>query len=159
MPQLPIANADKENLAPHISNLLRSYYQLTGLHLIEPNDDASMMAELVNDAPFVVVSHGLEDDPILNYGNRCALKLFAMSWDEFTHTPSRYTAEAPNREERERLLNNVTANGYIDDYSGIRISSNRKRFRITQATVWNVYNLEGEKIGQAATFSEWCYLE
>ncbi len=163
MPHLPKPrpkpSASNEYLAPHVSHLLRSYHQLTGRHLIEPTDDATKMAELVNDAPFFVASHGLEKDPILNYGNRCALELFAMSWHEFTRTPSRYTAEAPIREERERLLNNVTAKGYIDDYSGVRISSDGKRFRITQATVWNVYDLEGDKIGQAATFSEWSHLE
>ena len=126
---------------------------------MEPTDDASQMVKLVNDAPFVIVSHGLEEDPILNYGNRCALALFAMSRDEFTRTPSRYTAEAPNREERERLLKNVTAKGYIDDYSGVRVSSEGKRFRITQAIVWNVSDDEGKKIGQAATFSNWVHLE
>ena len=82
-----------------------------------------------------------------------------MSWETFTSTPSRYTAEAPKREERERLLKNVTEKGYIDNYSGIRISADGQRFRIDKATVWNVFDLDGQKIGQAATFSEWKYLE
>ena len=53
-------------------------------------------------------------------------------------TPSRLTAEAPNREERARLLAAVTTRGFIDDYSGIRISNTGRRFRIAQATVWNL---------------------
>ena len=38
-------------------------------------------------------------------------------------------AEAPLREERARLLAAVAANGFIDDYSGIRISKSGRRFR------------------------------
>jgi len=30
------------------------------------------------EAPFVLISHGTEDDPILNYGNRVALWLWQM---------------------------------------------------------------------------------
>ena len=113
------------------------------------------MAKRVDEAPFFVASHGLETDPVLDYGNRCALELFAMNWEEFTQTPSRLTAEAPNRAERERLLTSVTEKGFTDDYSGVRISADGKRFRIHQATVWNVTDKSGVKIGQAATFSEW----
>ena len=78
-----------------------------------------------------------------------------MSWEEFTATPSRYTAAAPNREERARLLAEVTKNRFIDNYSGIRISSTGKRFRIKQATVWNLMDPNGNNAGQAATFSHW----
>ena len=54
--------------------------------------------------PFVVASHGLQDDPILNYGNQVALDLWEMNWEQFTQTPSRLTAEPVNREERARML-------------------------------------------------------
>ncbi len=81
-----------------------------------------------------------------------------MSWDELTRTPSRLTAEAPNREERARLLAAVTAHGFIDDYSGIRISKTGRRFRIAQATVWNLLDEHGIYAGQAAMFSRWEFL-
>jgi len=143
--------------ATHVSSILRSYHDLTGRHLISPTAAESSIeaARTLNEAPFFVASHGLEDDPVLNYGNLCALDLFAMRWDDFTQTPSRYTAEAPNRVERERLLKAVSEKGFIDDYSGVRISSDGRRFRIHQATVWNVFDESGEKTGQAATFSDW----
>jgi hypothetical protein len=108
--------------------------------------------------PFVLVSHGTEEDPVLNYGNAAALKLWEMSWEELTRTPSRLTAEAPNREERARLLAAVTKNGFIDDYSGIRISQTGRRFRIAQATVWNLLDEKGNYAGQAAKFSHWEFL-
>lgn len=136
----------------HVRNILDSYHRLTGKELL--NSDRSVAGNLFN-APFVLVAHGCEPDPVLNYGNACALKLWEMDWPEFTRTPSRYTAEAPNREERARLLAEVTTNGFISNYSGIRISKTGARFRINRATVWNVSNELGERCGQAATFSEW----
>jgi len=66
--------------------------------------------------------------------------------------------EAPNREERARLLAAVTARGFIDDYSGIRISKTGRRFRIAQATVWNLLDEHGRYAGQAAMFSRWEFL-
>ena len=106
----------------------------------------------------MLVAHGTEADPVLNYGNAAALALWEMSWVELTQTPSRLTAEAPNREERSRLLAAVTANGFIDDYSGIRISKTGRRFRIAQATVWNLLDERGKYSGQAAMFSRWEFL-
>jgi hypothetical protein len=115
-------------------------------------------AEKIFHAPFVLVSHGTEADPVLNYGNAAALALWEMSWEELTRTPSRLTAEALNREERARLLAAVTARGFIDDYSGIRISKTGRRFRIAQATVWNLISESGRPAGQAAMFSRWEFL-
>jgi predicted DNA-binding protein (UPF0251 family) len=95
---------------------------------------------------------------VLNYGNRAALALWEMSWQELTRTPSRRTAEAPNRAERARLLVAVTERGFIDDYNGVRISRTGRRFHIARATVWNLLTEEGARCGQAAMFSEWNFL-
>ncbi|MDQ0062768.1 MEKHLA domain-containing protein [Paenibacillus harenae] len=53
----------------------------------------------------------------------------------------------------------VTAYGYVDDYTSIRISSTGRRFYIKQATVWNVIDEAGVYRGQAATFTEYSYIE
>lgn len=145
-------------LITHIQRLLDSHRHFTGRELIERSGDPAEEAERIHRAPFVVASHGGEADPILNYGNLQALSLWEMEWAAFTRTPSRRTAEAPRREERQRLLDAVTRDGYIDDYSGVRISSSGRRFRIERATVWNLIDEAGEPIGQAATFGGWEYL-
>lgn len=140
--------------------IVRSLKHWTGRDLLAGigNLSGEELAEKIFHAPFVLVSHGTEADPVLNYGNQAALNLWEMTWEELTRTPSRLTAEAPNREERARLLAAVTANGFIDDYAGIRISKNGRRFRIAQATVWNLLNEQGNHAGQAATFSHWEFL-
>jgi hypothetical protein len=149
---------DKIWLAAHVSCLLRSFHELTGRHLVPPCCGSAETAVLPNEAPFFVASHGLEEDPVLDFGNLFALDLFEMSWQEFVKTPSRLTAEAPNRAERQRLLDSVAHTGLIDDYSGIRISSTGRRFRICNATVWSVTDPSGKKTGQAATFSDWEFI-
>jgi hypothetical protein len=102
-----------------------------------------------------VVSHNTDRDPIFNYANQTAMRLFDMSWIEFTRLPSRLSAEAINREERARLMLRVTRDGFIDDYRGVRISAGGRRFEIINATVWNLVDAEGEYRGQAAAFHHW----
>jgi hypothetical protein len=115
-------------------------------------------AERLFTSPFVVASHGPENDPKLNYGNQTALDLWEMDWEQFTQTPSRLTAEPVNREERARMLEQAKTHGYISDYRGIRISHSGKRFLVERATVWNLHKPDGTPLGQAATFSDWTFL-
>jgi hypothetical protein len=142
----------------HTQILARSLRHWTGRELLPGVSELAELAQKVFEARFVVVSHGTEADPVLNYGNRAALALWEMTWEELTRTPSRLTAEAPNREERARLLEAVTRRGFIDDYSGVRITKSGKRFRISRATVWNLLTEKNEPCGQAAMFSEWKFL-
>lgn len=149
---------ETETVIAHSVCLARSMRELTGRELLPGVTDPRELARQLYEAPFVVVSHGTQADPVLNYGNRRALDLWEMTWEELTRTPSRFTAEAPNREERARLLAEVTAHGFIDDYAGVRISKNGRRFRIHRATVWNLRNEQGAYCGQAATFATWDFL-
>ena len=138
--------------------LARSLRHWTGRELLPGFSEPAELAQKVFEAPFVVVSHGTEADPILNYGNAAALALWEMTWEELTRTPSRLTSEAPNREERTRLLDAVTKRGFIDDYSGVRISKSGRRFRIRRATVWNLLTADSKPCGQAAMFDKWEFI-
>jgi MEKHLA domain. len=93
--------------------LLDSYRHWLGAELIERTEGAAEQARRLFEVPFVVVSHGAEPDPILNYGNQVALDLWEVSWEQFTTTPSRLTAEADNRPERERMLAQARARGFM----------------------------------------------
>jgi hypothetical protein len=135
--------------------LLDSYRHWMGTDLIERTSDPQQQARMLFEACFVVVSHGVEADPILNYGNQIALGLWELSWNQFIKTPSRLTAEPDDRAERERMLTQARAKGYFDGYRGMRISSTGRRFLVEQALIWNVIDPAGNPIGQAATFSQW----
>lgn len=147
-----------ETVIAHSAVLARSFRRFTGRELLPGLFNPEGLARNLFQSPFVLVSHGTETDPILNYGNAAALALWEMPWEEFTSTPSRLTAEAPNRAERARLLAAVAADGFIDDYSGVRISKTGRRFRIAQATVWNLVTESGDPCGQAATFQKWEFM-
>lgn len=132
--------------------LCASYRTFTGEELLpDTTDDESLIVQLFN-APFAVVSHGTETDPIFNFGNRFALNCFEISWNDFVKLPSRKSAEPLNREMRAALMKQVTENGYIDNYSGVRISAKGNRFIIENTTIWNVVDDAGVYHGQAAMF-------
>jgi hypothetical protein len=141
-----------------VAPLLDSYARWTGKPLIARRTTPHADALALFRAPFVVVSHGMEPDPILNFGNRAALELWETDWIEFTRTPSRLTAEPMNRAERETMLQRAASHGFIADYRGVRISMKGRRFLVEDALVWNVMDAHGAVKGQAATFSTWRFL-
>lgn len=138
--------------------ILESYRHWIGEELVSHSSDLEETAQLLFEAPFVVVSHGLGKDPVLNYGNRKALELWEMTWDSFIQTPSRLTAEILSRPERAAMLKKVSASGFSRDYRGVRVSSSGRRFRIEQAVIWNILDEKKRPFGQAAAFQQWTYL-
>ncbi len=140
-------------------HILDSYERLVGHQLIERLGSEADQAESLFTAPFVVVSHGTEVDPLLNYANAAALQLWKISISTLLETPSRMTAEAMHRDERAELLERTTRDGYVDDYRGIRIATDGQRFLIDRATVWNLTDKSGHYAGQAATFDQWTTLD
>jgi hypothetical protein len=143
------------NDSEHVRLLLDSFARLLGRELIPREGAGAEQAERLFRAPFVVVSHGTEADPLLDYGNAAALVLWEMTPEELRRTPSRLTAEPVHRDERARLLERTRRDGYVDDYTGVRVSKTGKRFRIERAIVWNVTDVAGVHRGQAATFDRW----
>ncbi len=139
--------------------LANSFEKLTGNPLIAQQYTPEQLAEALFFAPFALVSHGTQSDPIFNYGNQVALKLWEISWDNLLKMPSRLSAEEINREARAIMLQQAAKDGYIDNYRGVRISSTGKRFLVEKAIVWNLQDRSGNKCGQAATFSDWTFLE
>ena len=146
---------DRPDRVVHTQLLLDSFARLMGRELIPRDGSPLAQAQRLFESPFVVVSHGTEADPVLNYANATALTLWEMDWASFVQTPSRLTAEPMHRDERARLLERTRRNGFVDDYQGIRISRSGRRFRIEQAIVWNLTDAAGQLRGQAATFHDW----
>ncbi|MGQ0695098.1 MAG: MEKHLA domain-containing protein [Nitrospiraceae bacterium] len=135
--------------------LLDSFHHWIGRDLLERNGSPTMQAQALFDSPFVVISHGTESDPILNYANQAGLDLWEMTWEQLIRTPSRQTAEPVNQEERIRMLVLAEEQGYFEGYRGVRISETGRRFLVVGATVWNVLDHQSRRVGQAATFSNW----
>jgi len=137
---------------------LDSYRHWIGRELVERYDEPEIQARALFESPLVVVSHGTEADPILNYGNQTALDLWQLTWEQLIKTPSRLTAEPVNRAEREWMLEQARTRGFIDNYRGVRISGTGRRFLVENALIWNVLDANHHRIGQAATFTRWTLL-
>jgi MEKHLA domain len=138
--------------------LLNSFRRWIGRELLERAGGPDYEAHALFQAPFVVVSHGMEEDPVLNYGNQVALELWELTWEQLVTTPSRLTAEPVNRAEREWMLEQARSRGYLDTYRGVRITSTGRRFLVENALIWNVVDTDGQRVGQAATFAQWTWL-
>ena len=132
--------------------LLDSYEKLLGKELIKRNGSPLHQSKALFLAPLVVVSHGTQSDPILNYGNQLALDLWELTWDSFISTPSSLTAEPVKRETRQQMLSRVKMLGFVENYQDVRISSTGKRFLASFVTVWNLADAQNHFCGQAATF-------
>ncbi len=138
-------------------NLLSdSHLRLTGVPLLDqPMRDTDAARWLYEDAPFCVVAHDTDADPRFVYANKAAQRCFEYSWAEMTALRSRLSAEHPNRQEREHLLEAVRTQGFATGYRGLRIAKSGRRFWIENVTVWNLVDHDGIYRGQAATYRRW----
>jgi hypothetical protein len=71
----------------HAERLRRTFHALTGRDLIDPTLSPEAAAEALFHAPFVILSHNAAADPLLTYGHRAALDLFALTWEEPRASP------------------------------------------------------------------------
>ncbi|MCL9781660.1 MEKHLA domain-containing protein [Vibrio sp. S4M6] len=140
----------------HGNIIAQNYFAITNDHLC-PSTQKTIIEDMW-EAPFAILSHGTQPDPIFNFANKTAQHLFEMDFATFTQTPSRYSAEPIQQEERDRLLARVANKGYIDDYCGVRISSSGKRFRVENALVFNLIDDQKRYYGQAAILRHWQFL-
>ncbi len=129
--------------------LTTSYRRLTGTPLVPPGCDATW---LYYEAPFAVLAHNTDPDPRFIYANKAAQACFEYSREEFITLPSRLSAQAPERAERQRLLEAVARNGYLRGYRGMRIAKSGRRFWIEAGVIWQLVDAAGISHGQAATF-------
>lgn len=149
MPPVPALYREPERAA-RIALIAQSHARLLGEPLVAPEGD--VVAALWSSSR-VILAHGTEPDPLFFFGNAAALAAFETDVESLVRMPSRLSAEAPLREERQALLDRVNANGFIDDYAGVRISVKGRRFRIGPAIVWNLLDAQGRQHGQAACFT------
>ncbi len=148
----------QETIIRHTQRLLHSYQHWMGQSLFDLTASPEDIAYGLFEAPFVVVSHGIEADPIFNYANRKALELWELSWTEFIQMHSRKSAEEVLQKDRESFIVEAANKGFIRNYSGIRISSTGKRFWIKNTVLWNVLDENKQRCGQAASCSNWQYV-
>mmetsp|Transcript_27119 Transcript_27119/g.51378 ORF Transcript_27119/g.51378 Transcript_27119/m.51378 type:complete len:205 (+) Transcript_27119:113-727(+) len=130
----------------HLTLLSESYSTLTST----PFPLSGLSPSSIHSSPtHILLSHDTSPSPLFTYANLLAQSTFKSS---LIGIESKYSASTSIQPSREDLLNRVTAHGYVDDYEGVRVDSEGNEFMIKNATVWNLVDYEGVKIGQAAMF-------
>lgn len=151
----PEPGEDNAWLRDHAALLIRCHRHWLGRELVDPGLSPEAAARTLYHAPFVVLAHDATADPAFTYANLAAQRLFEMPWGQIVGLASRRSAEPDGQAERARLLERVRRQGYIDDYSGVRVSASGRRFLIRRATVWNLFDAADKPCGQAAAFADW----
>ena len=96
---------------------------------------------------FPIASH--DANGFFNYLNKAALSLFKVTKDQVIGRSTTMTAPKSEQKQRNELLNQVNSHGFIDNYKGIRVTSDGELFQIEDATIWNVVDKNSHKMGQA----------
>ena len=136
--------------AAHARLLTTSYARILGRALYRYAEPQALYH-----APFPILSHSTDADPVLTYGNLAAQELWQMGWDQMVGMPSRLTAEPQHQAARAAMFERMRKQGYIDDYAGIRISATGQRFEIRNAVIWTLLDAGGHKHGEAASFCDY----
>ncbi|MEH3024409.1 MAG: MEKHLA domain-containing protein [Pseudomonas oryzihabitans] len=145
-------------MSAHDLNLLplleASYRHWLGQPLPRPVGlpEAEVPAWLHERAPYALLAHGTESDPLFCYANRQALSCFGYPRVQFIGMPSRYSASPKDRAARQRLMETVAHQGFATDYEGWRVDRAGRSFKIHAGVVWNLLDREGQRLGQAALF-------
>lgn len=144
--------ADLSNDAAFFDLLTDSYARLVGAPLVASGQGPDW---LYREAPFAVLAHNTDPDPRFVYANHTAQRCFEYPWEEFVTLPSRLSAEAPDRSERQALLDAVNERGYMAGYRGWRVAKSGRHFVIEDGIVWQLADRHGVVHGQAAVFPRW----
>lgn len=133
--------------------LVDSYERWLNQPLVDPMlTDEQAIRWLYQEAPFGLLAHNTQADPLFIYGNLAAQRCFEYSWDELLQLPSRMSAPPQQVEDRRQFLEQVTKQGFATGYRGLRTSKSARNFWINDGTVWLLVDQAGVLRGQAAMF-------
>lgn len=143
-----------------VEGILTSHQRAFGRPLLAgtgPIRDPRQAAQELFAATTVVLAHDGGADPRFVYANGAALRLWRRPWREMVGLPSRLSAAPAQRGERSAALARAQREA-IADYSGLRVDSRGRPFRLEGARLWTLLDTRGHPRGQAAAFARWWWL-
>lgn len=146
------------SIIAHSKLLQDSFLHWTKNFLVNKQLNQLGLAQALYESPRVILSHGTQADPIFNYANLAAQKLWGFSWEEFLKMPSRLSAEPIELADRNELFRKTNQYGFASDYTGVRITKEGRRFLIKDAVLWTVIDGAGIHYGHAVVFENWEFI-
>eukprot|EP00977_Amphora_coffeiformis_P013038 scaffold3339_cov174-Amphora_coffeaeformis.AAC.6 len=129
-----------------------SLERITGQGLLDRMEGVETLGEVHENERYAVLSHGTQSDPVYNYFNKGALLQFEWPELEVYSLPSRYSAPEILRDGREEEIKSAVEQDVMTIPTATRQSKHGALFQLTNVTLWNVYDDEGERVGQTAIF-------
>jgi hypothetical protein len=152
-----------------LKNIIKSYIPLAssipGIHASLANELKACADQIlaVENWKYPVLCHSgtpsSDHDPVFTFVNDAACRLFLYDKKKFIGLQSKLSAQVENREERFKMLLQAGENGYISNYSGVRVNSQGKRFKIRDALIWSLKDDSGLEIGQATVIPYWEFID
>jgi len=128
------------------------FLKLSGKRLPTPPDVIDRYTWIDQEAPYSILVHDTQSDPVYIYVNQRAISCFKYTLEEFLTTPSRLSATESTQDERNHLFDTARKNGIAYNYTGPRVDKYGNIFNINDCIVWEVRKNDGTKIGEAALF-------
>ncbi|QQG29014.1 MEKHLA domain-containing protein [Pectobacterium carotovorum] len=104
------------------------------------------------DSCYLAQSGSLLPSPA-DLANRFALACFGCTEAEMLALPSRLSTETALQPARQKFLENVSQQGIVYGYSGVRVRKNDQTFPIYGGVVWQLHHQDGTAWGMAARAS------
>ena len=135
----------------------RGIFERMNIPRSESITDEEIYQSICRNERYILISHGTEESPIYNFGNKACLNAFARSWENQVSMPSSESVVRRSQDEASRieLMKSVTDYGIFDGkLNGYRVRDDGKFIKLTEGVVWNCYGDDEEEtyIGQAAFF-------
>ncbi|VEI19244.1 MEKHLA domain [Serratia plymuthica] len=115
-----------------IQRIDSAYRHWTGVGLPGPQATAPdpHFLWLHHQAPYSLLAHEGDVEPVFIYANHCAQQCFGYSFDEFIALPSRLNASPVDRAERQQLLDKTARQGIAQGYRGLQVDEFGNAFSI-----------------------------
>ena len=138
----------------HAELLHYSLLKHTGQVLLDDADDYGDFSAtaLACRTDAVILSHGTEESPLLNYGTRAALNLLDCEWDEFVSLEWSDCLLASAATDLRAVAAAVDEDGYKDGIALECVSTYGQRFVVRDALAWRVDLEDGTPAGRALMF-------
>lgn len=146
------------DLVRHAALIASEHRRLVGHDLVPPGD-ALAVADALYRLPAIVLAHDAGEDPRFTYGNDAAQRVMGYPWERLVGLPSRLSAPPEGRDVRQRLLDAGRGAGVATARDLLRVTSAGRRFVIEEVTLWNLHDAQGARVGQAATYARWRWLD
>lgn len=143
------------NYQDHALLLNETYKRWFGEYLVVEKDPG-LVLNAINEADVMLLSVGLEQQPVFNYGNVKSLLMFGCDLAELVQQVAIEAVPEDLQTEEQAALSKVAEEGAVAEYHSQRITPKQKRWHVRDGKIWTLKDSLGRFHGLAYCFKDWC---